>query len=508
MLNIETKPLVTIIVPIYNAEPWIRRCLDSLVYQTLENIEIIAVNKGSTDGTWNILNEYQHDFPNKVFIAEIEPSNGPGAGRNYGLKHARADYIAFADADDYFDYKAMELMYDKAQQEDYDMVCCASYDVRGKEYKKTRVLTEVDSKYMMKNASMVFWNKLIKKDLFDTVGAVPENIVFEDIAYVSTLISYAKKIGYVNEPLYYYILREDSGVNDLKSDRILHSLRAYEIAIEKCNPILKDELIASVAHRIIHDLQEARWTYADKFIDYIIKNRSLFDGANLSEKDKTFLDSVYSINYAPMPKTIIVNGFVKIDENWLKKIKERAFDSDTEILILNETNCDVNTTDVVRKAYQKMDFTFVAEYFAIEKIYSQGGIYLSSNIELLNYLNYLRYFQSFFSYLDMTSFSNDIFGGIKGNSFFNCLLETYEGELASDSLSDKIKNILIIKNKMILDAKQNFLSNDISLFSPDVMVTGTQKKLQICLHSFKDKVGQDEYITLKRNTFDMFLNQN
>ena len=116
------RPLITCIVPIYNGENWIRRCLDSLVYQSLENIEIIAVNNGSTDGTYEVLEQYHHAFPNKVFAGTIEHTNGPGGGRNYGLAHARAPYIIFADADDYFDTTAFEELYNKAVEGDYDMV--------------------------------------------------------------------------------------------------------------------------------------------------------------------------------------------------------------------------------------------------------------------------------------------------------------------------------------------------------------------------------------------------
>ena len=504
MSNLEMKPLVSIIVPVYNAAPWLRRCLDSLVYQTLENIEIIAVNKGSIDESWEILKEYQIDFPHKVFIANIEASNGPGAGRNYGLKHARADYIAFADSDDYFNYNAMELLYNQAQQEDYDMVCCASYDVKGTSYNKTRILQATDSKSMIRNASMVFWNKLVKKELFDIVGLVPENIVFEDIAYVSTLISYAKKIGYVDEPLYYYILRDDSGVNDLKSDRILHSLKAYEIAIKNCNSEVREELIASIVHRILYDLHTARWTFADKFIEYIQKNQKLFNVSTLAPKDEEDLKRIFKLNYEAMPKVIYVNGFEKVNETWIEYVKENAFDYDTQVIILDEKNCDLNKYAILKTAYDKKDYATVAEYFALLHIYKHGGVYLTENIQLINYLNCLRYKRAVFSYLDNTTFSSEIFSGIRGSAVIGAILKTYENNYNS-SFSDRVENILRGQQGLILNAHENFLSNEISVYTPEVMVTGMGGNMNICRHTFRDKIDSEDYMVIKKSVFEMMM---
>jgi len=508
------KPLITVIVPVYNAELWLYKCLDSLVYQTLENIEIIAVDNGSTDGTKKILEDYEKRFSEKVFIASIEHTNGPGGGRNYGLAHARASYIAFADADDYFDFHAMELLYDKAISGDYDIVCCANYDVKGNSIKKARELKRTTKEFVIRNGSMVFWNKLVKKCLFDLAGPVPENIVFEDIAYVSTLISYSDKIGYVDKPLYYYILRDDSGVNDLKSDRILHSLEAYKIALKNCNSDVKEQLIASIAHRVCYDMKVARWTFADKFIEYIKENEGLFDIPLVNEEKSTYdcLNKIKGFSDDKIAQTVYINAFV--DRNFKRReyVSNESFYGETEVVYLDESNCNINILPIIYNAYQKREYEFVAQYFALEKIYENGGIYISDNIEIINTFNCLKYFDSFIGYLDNKNFTDKVFGGKAGNNLFCHLIETYTFENAYHridySLADRIKNVLVVIYGINLDGKTRVLKDKILVLDPQVLVTDIVGEYHICRHDFSEYISGDEYVVMKKSVLNMLLTNN
>ncbi len=510
MNKIKLKPLITVIVPIYNGALWLHKCMNSLVYQTLENIEIIAVDNGSTDNTRQILDQYAELFPNKVIVGSIEHTNGPGGGRNFGLSRAKADYIAFADCDDYFDYRAMEILYEKALSDDYDMVCCASYDVKNNTFRKSRMLKRTEPAYVLRNGSMVFWNKLIKKELFQQIGAIPENIVFEDIAYVSVLISASKKIGYIDEPLYYYILRDDSGVNDLRSERIIHSLEAYEFALGKCKKNVKEELIASIAHRVCFDLKKARWTFADSLINYIKKNQELFDIDKVKE-DKSmqqFLERVYRLPDEPMDQIIYVNGFSKLEQEWMDEIQENAFWGGGRLIILNEENCDVNKLDIIKEAYEKQDMEFVATYFALEKIYETGGIYLSNRIRIINYFNCMRYCTSFWGYEDDENITDQVFGAIKRSPFILELLNCYQRkgiyQSTSFTLAERLKNILFVKYKIKLDG-QYYKNEEICLLPADVFVTDIRGEFHVCRVDFSDFACKDDYVVVKRSTLNCFL---
>ncbi|MDR2160688.1 MAG: glycosyltransferase, partial [Desulfovibrio sp.] len=121
-------PKVSVIIPVYNTEPYLRRCLDSVCGQTLREIEIICVNDGSTDGSLEILREYaQKD--SRVKVIELEENKGAGAARNAGIDAARGEYIGFVDSDDYVDLDFYETLYVKAQETQAEVVKGADWEL-------------------------------------------------------------------------------------------------------------------------------------------------------------------------------------------------------------------------------------------------------------------------------------------------------------------------------------------------------------------------------------------
>lgn len=206
-------PKVSVIVPVYNVENYIDRCMHSLVNQTLQDIEIIVVNDGSTDGSIDIVKIYQNKYPNKIKYVEKE-NGGLSDARNYGMKFATGDYIAFLDSDDYVEPTIYEKMYNKAINENCDFVECDfiwKYDNKeifdcGELYK--------DKHEMLEKARVVAWNKLIKRDLIETTGVeFPKGLRYEDIEFFYKLLPYINKFGFVKEYLIYYVQRGNSIAN-------------------------------------------------------------------------------------------------------------------------------------------------------------------------------------------------------------------------------------------------------------------------------------------------------
>ena len=115
-------PKVSVIVPVYNVEEYLERCLDSLVNQTLKDIEIIIVNDGSTDGSKEIIQKYLNKYKNIVYLEK--ENGGLSSARNYGIPYAKGEYIGFVDSDDYVELTMYEKMYNKAIEEKSDMVEC------------------------------------------------------------------------------------------------------------------------------------------------------------------------------------------------------------------------------------------------------------------------------------------------------------------------------------------------------------------------------------------------
>ena len=117
-----SEPKISIIIPVYNVEKYLRECLDSCINQTLEDIEIICVDDYSTDNSYKILEEYQQK-DSRIKIFRQEKNNKQGAARNRGLEIATGEYVWFVDSDDYIDTNACQILYDAIKEFDVDMLC-------------------------------------------------------------------------------------------------------------------------------------------------------------------------------------------------------------------------------------------------------------------------------------------------------------------------------------------------------------------------------------------------
>lgn len=210
--------MVSVIVPVYNVEKYIEKCLKSLVEQTLKNIEIIIVNDGSTDNSKKIISKFAEKYSN---IKYYEKTNGGlSSARNYGIKYANGEYVAFLDSDDYVEKNLYELMYKKALQENSDMVECdfiwEYYGKNGeivKRKKDKRKNFKTLNQYV-KNARVVAWNKLIKKQIIDDFNIrFPEGLIYEDIEFFYKLFPHLNKISYVNTYGIHYVQRNGSILN-------------------------------------------------------------------------------------------------------------------------------------------------------------------------------------------------------------------------------------------------------------------------------------------------------
>lgn len=205
-------PKVSIIVPVYNVEKYIERCLDSLVNQTLKDIEIIIVNDGSTDGSKEIIQKYLNKYKNIVYLEK--ENGGLSSARNYGIPYAKGEYIGFVDSDDYVEITMYEKMYNKAIEEKSDMVEC---DFIWKyPNKKREDIGKIysDKKEAIVEARVVAWNKIIKKDIIEkTKITFPEGLRYEDIEFFYKIVPYLNKISFVKETLVHYVQRESSIAN-------------------------------------------------------------------------------------------------------------------------------------------------------------------------------------------------------------------------------------------------------------------------------------------------------
>lgn len=218
------QPLLSIIVPIYNVEQYLDRCIQSILNQTYQNLEIILVDDGATDCSGAIADSYAaKDKRIKVFHKE---NGGLSDARNYGLEHVTGDYILFIDSDDFIVNIMCERLITVASSNNADIVSCNYYIYRGDDDISIHTMSVQDDKrtftgmdmlryYLLKTESFdlnVVWNKIFKLDLFNGVEPVrfPKGRVQEDNFTIFRLFLNANSIVTVNEPLYYYVQRAGS----------------------------------------------------------------------------------------------------------------------------------------------------------------------------------------------------------------------------------------------------------------------------------------------------------
>ena len=206
-------PKVSIIVPIYNVEKYLERCIGSLIGQTLDDIQIILVNDGSTDNSGEIAKEYAIKYQDKIIYLEKE-NGGLSDARNYGLPYATGEYIAFLDSDDYIDKEAYKAMYDKVKQENADYIECDFIWEYPNKIKEDKRIEYKNKKEMLAFVRVVAWNKLIKREVIEENNlGFPKGLRYEDVEFTYKLIPHLNKVSYIDQCFIHYTQRENSIAN-------------------------------------------------------------------------------------------------------------------------------------------------------------------------------------------------------------------------------------------------------------------------------------------------------
>ena len=205
------KIKVSVIVPVWNVEKYIRQCLDSLINQTLKEIEIIVVNDGSPDNSQKIIDKYVKKHPEKV-QSYIKENGGQGSARNMGLEKARGEYISFVDSDDWLDLDALERMYSIAKKEKSDIVICDMVD----HYSNHTIYhncTKYDSVFEVTPSAC---NKMFKRNIIKDFKFLPK-LWYEDFDFTTKILFNTSKISNISEGFYHCNCREESTMNNNNS---------------------------------------------------------------------------------------------------------------------------------------------------------------------------------------------------------------------------------------------------------------------------------------------------
>lgn len=219
------NPKVSIIVPIYNVESYLKKCITSVLTQTFTNFECILVDDCSSDGCSGICDEYEKQ-DSRILVIHKGNNEGLSYARKTGFEHSCGEYILNIDSDDFIEKNMIEKLVTNAVSENCDIVYCSYYH-HGKSgdpfIKKVPIFT-ADTIMNIKNTIFdynsqggIIWNKLIKRNIYEKID-FPKVSCAEDRYISIQLLSFAEKIGYVDLPLYHWVFHQSSLTNEPKKN--------------------------------------------------------------------------------------------------------------------------------------------------------------------------------------------------------------------------------------------------------------------------------------------------
>lgn len=286
------KPLLSVVVPVYKVEKFLKICLDSIINQTYQNLEIILIDDGSPDNSGKICDRYA-DKDKRVKVIHQKNSGLSGA-RNTGTEIAKGDYITYVDSDDWLDVRMYDILMKKIQQYDLDMARCAAYSSDGdseetimpKTEHKNIVLTgeSIFERYFDEFLCKIVWNAVYKKEIVKGIIS-PEKCHSQD-NYVSGMYLYrTKRMMIIDEPLYYYRKNPESITNSgerrsidicICTNQLINDLLNIGFSNKRFLTLLYQKLARELFHFVRNKNQAYKTTSMTKeMFDFIWNNLNL-----------------------------------------------------------------------------------------------------------------------------------------------------------------------------------------------------------------------------------------
>jgi len=300
--------LVSIVVPIYNVEKYLQKCIDSLLNQTYKNIEIILVNDGTLDNSLKIC-EFNQKNDSRIKIIS-QKNGGLSKARNTGLENATGEYICFVDSDDYVNEFYVEKLLKNAIETNSDICACSfkyfdeDNNVWSREHKINKIFNKVDAIKDIftgvQETEIMVWNKLYKRNLFTQNNITFKNgKINEDNFIMYQLYDKANQVCLINDELYYYLQRNTSIMGVKFNEKRFHILEAVDETKEyfknKTDYNYEEELICYetlIITNLINTMIRSKYSGKEKkqLIDKLKKNKEkIYENKFLSKKKKLLI---------------------------------------------------------------------------------------------------------------------------------------------------------------------------------------------------------------------------
>jgi len=509
----EYSPNITAVIPAYNAEKFLPRCMNSLIFQLDVAMEIIVVvDEGTTDDSVKIVCRYADSFPGKVFCI-VKEGRGLSPARKFGMEHAKAPYVLFVDVDDYVDQRLGSVCFQLAMKKDADIVGYnfaeyTTYKNRLRDYKAATSLKTQSISEAIEDGGIGWW-----KFLF-SVGFLKENAVFvdmlwEDAGEIPALLSKAKNYAYTSEVLYYKINNEESMTETFPkiSRRFVEHTLANTMTLENVAPEFYASACYRTGKRMIFPFFKF-YSYYDHLVEYMKEHRWIYSFENdvwkrMTQFERNYVTNILALPDPGIPLRIFMDGFTETDREKYRQEAEKGFWNWEEIIVLDETNCDVNENPLIAAAYQNGRTEIAAEYFALKKIYEMGGIYIGSRLRLNSTLNSMRFKSNFFGFETESTITSELFGAKSEDEVIKDILRTFQdGKYyeANDSTGEHIRTVLVGKCGIKMTGREQHGLYGTAVYPAMVFVINANGQCNNI--SYVEAKGQEDILTISRKVFE------
>ena len=369
---------VSVIIPVYQVENYLERAVDSVLEQTLSEMEIILVDDGSEDTSPQICDRYAREYPDRIRVIHKE-NEGLGMARNTGVRAAVGEYIAFLDSDDTVEPEMYEELYERAVEENYDMVMCDVKIIYVEEDRSVVVSTysseEIDLSDYIANGNNITYsvNKLYSRRIWEENQY--EKMLFEDIALIPSLITKYQHIGYVKKPFYNYYRRANTISTTFVGDMV-DIVQAFRYFIDRSNPKYREEVVYNTAKQLYWNLTQSRVLFQADFIELLKEYKKDFLLNPYIQQDKKIQKILDFLDREVIPNTIIcVHINRPIPEGYWNEIQEdfpngKLISADQHYFPVDQL------PETIQEALAQGRYAYAEEYYALKILYEEGGIVL------------------------------------------------------------------------------------------------------------------------------------